>query len=42
MTGKLPNLESKWVFLNGKAEMLSNKSYKINYSPSCPFLDKKG
>jgi hypothetical protein len=28
MTGKLPKSESKWVFLNRKAEMLSNNSLK--------------
>jgi len=27
-TGKLPKLEAKWVFLNRKAEMLSNNSSK--------------
>ncbi len=31
MTGKLPKLESKWVFQNRKAEMLSNNSSKIRY-----------
>jgi hypothetical protein len=29
MTRKLPKLESKWVFLNRKAEMLPNNSSKI-------------
>ncbi len=30
MTGKLPKFESKWVFLNRKAEMLSNNSSIIS------------
>ncbi len=30
MTGKLPKLELKWVFLNRKAEMLSNNSSKTS------------
>jgi hypothetical protein len=42
MTGKLPKLESKWVFLSWKAEMLSNNSSKISNSPLCLFLGKKG
>jgi hypothetical protein len=42
MTGKLPKLESKWVFLNRKADMLSNNSSKISNSPLCLFLGKKG
>ena len=36
-----PNWNIEWVFLNGKAEMLSNNSSKISNSPSCPFLGKK-
>ncbi len=41
MTGKLPKLEAKWIFLNRKAEMLSNNSSKISNSPSCLFLGKE-
>jgi hypothetical protein len=41
MTGKLPKLESKWVFLSWKAEMLSNNSSKIRI-PLRLFLGKKG
>jgi hypothetical protein len=32
-----PNWNTGWVFLNGKAEMLSNNSSKVSYSPSCIF-----
>jgi hypothetical protein len=33
MTGKLPKLESKQVFISWKAEILSNNSFKISDSP---------
>jgi hypothetical protein len=35
MTGILPILQSKWVLLSWKVEMLSNHSSKISNSPSC-------
>ncbi len=41
MTEKPPKFQSKWVFLNRKAEMLSNNSSKISNSPSCLFIGKK-
>jgi hypothetical protein len=41
MTGKLPKLDAKWVFLNRKAEMLSNNNSKISNSPSSLFLGKE-
>ncbi len=37
-----PNWITEWVFLTGKAEMLSNNSSKISNTPSCLFLGKKG
>ncbi len=42
MTRKPSKLESKWVFLSWKAEMLSNNSSKVSNSSSCLFFSKKG
>ncbi len=38
VTRKLPKLETKWVFLSCKAEMLCKNSSKISHFPSCLFF----